>query len=173
MLFNLIGTLLVGAAVGIFIWAGYRTTGRKAPGYLIPLAVGGSILGYTIWNEYSWFDRTLDALPPEVKLVKAYTESRPWAPWTYVVPRVNRFVAVDTAKNRANPKLPAFVLIETLLVKRDEGSVKIQQMVDCGGNRFTDLSTNPIFGKDGLPQNVQWVSGHDFTDLIITVCETS
>lgn len=170
MLFSLIGTFLVAAAVGIFIWAGYRTVGRKSPGYLIPMAMGLSMLGYTIWNEYSWFSRTFDGLPQDVKLVKSYSESKPWAPWTYIMPRVHRFVAVDTAKNRTNPELPHFILIETLLVQRHGTPAKVQQIVDCASNRFADLPVNPVFGDDGLPQNVQWSSGVDLPGLIAVVC---
>jgi len=170
MLFSLISTLLVGAAVGVFIWAGYRTVGRKPPGYLIPMAVGASILAYTIWNEYAWFGRTLDGLPPDVQLVKSYPQSRPWAPWTYIVPRVNRFIAIDTAKTRTNPKFPAFVMVESILVQRNDAAVKIQQMVDCQSNRFTDLPTNPTFGAEGLPTGAQWVPGGDFPDLIAAAC---
>ncbi len=170
MLFSLIGTFLVGATVGVFIWAGYRAVGRKVPGYLIPMAVGVSILGYTIWNEYSWFGRTMDGMPPEVKLVKTYPESKPWAPWTYIVPRVSRFVAIDMAKARTNPKLPSYVIVETLLVKRDGSAVKVQQMVDCGRYRFADLPANPTFGDDGQPQGVQWAPEDDFPELITAVC---
>jgi len=173
MLFSLIATLLVGAAVGVLIWAGYRTLGKKAPGYLIPMAVGLSMLTYTIWNEYAWYQRTVDSLPPDFHLVKAYGESRPWAPWTYIIPRTNRFVAIDTAKNRTNPKLKHVVLIETVLVKRDETPAKIQQVIDCQGHRFADLVSNQVFGSDGLPAGVQWNSGEDFPELMTAVCADS
>ncbi|MEG3619582.1 hypothetical protein V5T82_14035 [Magnetovibrio sp. PR-2] len=171
MLFNLLATFFVGASVWILIWAGFRTFKRKAPGVLIPFAVGMSMLGYTIWNEYSWFERTMGAMPPEVQLVKTYTESRAWAPWTYIVPRTNRFVAVDLGKARTNPKFPDMVLVETLLVKRDEGPAKVQQMMHCGLGQFADLPANPEFGVDGLPVGVRWTPAGDFPELMDAVCQ--
>ena len=170
MLFSLLATFLVGAAVWILIWAGYRTLGRKAPGFLIPMSVGLSMLLYTVWSEYSWFARTSAALPAEFSIVQSYGESRPWAPWTYLVPRVNRFIAVDGAKTRTHPQAPHMAMVETVMVKRNDTPVKVQQMVDCSGHRFTDLAADTVFGAGGLPVNVRWTSGEAFPNLMAALC---
>ena len=152
MLFNLLATFFVGASVWVLIWAGFRTTKRKVPGFLIPMAVGASMLGYTIWTEYSWFGRTMDAMPAEVQLVKTYS-------------------AVDMGKARINPKFPDMVMVETLLVKRDEGPAKVQQMMHCGLGQFADLPANPEFDAKGLPIGVKWTPASDFPELMDAVCK--
>ena len=170
MLFSLLATFLVGAAVGVMIWAGFRTVKRKAPGYLIPMAVGASMLGYTIYAEYSWFSRMTSEFPPRVEVVKTYTETKPWAPWTYVVPRIGRFLAVDLRTARRNPVLPGHVIVETLLVKRDDGPASLWQMIDCDGGRFTALPADPRFGADGLPEGASWLPRADLPELFAAVC---
>jgi hypothetical protein len=74
------------------------------------------MLSFAIWNEYTWYPRTVAALPDGVVVARAQENSAPWRPWTYVRPIVTRFSAVDTRMNRTNPEAPGQVLTTVLLV---------------------------------------------------------
>lgn len=69
---------------------------KKLPRWIVPVAAGLGILGYQIYMEYSWFERTRQRLPEgavvtEVRKVPAF-----WRPWTFVVPLQMGFSVVDT-----------------------------------------------------------------------------
>ena len=100
MLFHLLATFSAGiCAAGLFL-LGYRTCGRKAPRYLPPLAAGLAMIGYNVWDEYSWAGRTIADLPGHIEVVATYGNSAPWKPWTYAIPEVDRFVAFGGVERR-------------------------------------------------------------------------
>ena len=65
------------------VWVTLRTLKIKPPGYVYLIAGAAGMLAYTIYDEYSWFDRAAGALPDRFKVVETVGVSYPWQPWTY------------------------------------------------------------------------------------------
>ena len=102
----------VGAGIAMLLRL--MTKGRM-PRVMIPIFAGLGMLGFTIWGEYAWFDRTAGALPDDVVVVQTHAEPSTYRPWTHLRPFVNRFMAVDTTTVRTNVNVPEQRLAEVLL----------------------------------------------------------
>ncbi|MEM7226972.1 MAG: hypothetical protein AAF495_28645 [Pseudomonadota bacterium] len=157
MIYDLIATLAAGAGTAGLIYLVYRTVGRKAPRYLLPLAAGISMLSFAVWNEYSWFQRTKGQLPEQVRVVKTFTAQAPWQPWSYLVPMIDRFIAIDGANIRRNQALPGYALAEVIFVERRSPTVVSRQLFDCPGARRADVAA-AAFDESGLPQDASWTA---------------
>lgn len=170
MLFHLLATFSAGiCAAGLFL-LGYRTFGRKAPRFLPPLAAGLAMIGYNVWDEYSWATRTIAELPGHIEVLETYGHAAPWKPWTYAIPEVNRFAALDTSRIRRNESLPGYVLAEFILVTRRSPTATMQLLFDCQGARQTDVVPSKGFDAEGLPQDQDWVAVETDSTLFKAVC---
>jgi hypothetical protein len=121
---------------------------KRLPGWIVPAAAGFGMLSFAIWNEYTWYPRTVAALPDGVVVARAQENSAPWRPWTYVRPLVTRFSAVDTRMNRTNPDAPGQVLTTVLLVGRWQPGASVPVIFDCEGARRAMLTGDAPLGAE-------------------------
>lgn len=130
--------------------------GKRLPGWTFPAAAGVGMLAMAIWLEYSWLDRATTNLPEQIE-VASTNQSRSWhRPWTYVVPLVDRFIAIDHRFDRRNPALPDHVLTQVLLIGRWQPSRQFGVMFDCVGYRRADMVDEVVFADDGSLRNARW-----------------
>ena len=106
MFFELIGTIFAGVTMGLIVWAVNRALKGRLPGWLVPVSAGLAMLVATISSEYGWFARTQATMPQGFVVADAIEEQVFYRPWTYAVPYVSRFVAVDQATARTHPAQP-------------------------------------------------------------------
>lgn len=170
MTLHLVATLAAGICAAGVIYLLYRLIGRKPAGYLMPTAAGVAMIGFTIWSEYSWASRTVNELPDYVVVVKEFPNRAAWRPWTYVIPQIDRFIAVDTSKIRRNERLPGYVLAEVLFVERRSPTAATQQLFDCSNARRTDVDPSKGFDDDGLPLDQNWTPIEADSAIYKTVC---
>lgn len=170
MLFILLGGLLVALSAAAIVTIPFRLTGRKTPKPLLPLSAGLALVVFVIWNDYSWYSRTAGELPERVSVVNSFTYSGALQPWTLVLPRVNRFTAIDTASIRRNDDLPGHAMAEVLFVQRYQPTLSARQIFDCEGSRRADLTNATTFSDDGMPENAVWVQLDEDDRLLQTVC---
>lgn len=98
----MIWTLLTAAGVA-FLAAGIAQyarllTAKKLPKWIVPAAAGLGILGYQIYMEYSWFERTQQMLPEGAVVTEVRETPAFWRPWTFVVPLKMGFSLVEPDK---------------------------------------------------------------------------
>ena len=167
---HLFAVFAIGFAVAGTILLIYRLRGLKPPRYLVPLAAGLAMLGYAVWSDYSWASRTIAELPQHVKVVKRIATPSAFKPWTYLVPEVDRFVALDTSETRKNERLPGMVLAELILVARRDATVTTRQLFDCPKARRSDIVESQAFTDEGMPVNPDWVSIDPEDELYRAVC---
>lgn len=167
---DLIAALIVGAFTAGFTWLVYRARRRRPPRFLLPVLFGGGILGYAIWSEYSWAARTAEALPPEIVIVEELTVSNLWQPWTYLFPRINRLIAVDTGSFKRNEQLPGLVLIDLLLFERLVPTRRVIQIIDCLGAQRADVTSDEAFFQGVMPAGDRWAPLRSDSRLFRTVC---
>ncbi|NRG17470.1 hypothetical protein HPQ64_07205 [Rhizobiales bacterium] len=156
MLLGLLGTLVLGIAIGGVLTAAYRLSGRRLPKWIIPVGAALGMIIFHAWNEYTWFSRTVAGLPPHVQVGQTYTVSNAIQPWTLLFPRIDRFSAVDLGSVRTNDKAPGYRLAQVHLVTRFSPTGTTRQLFDCNEPRRMVLGEETEFNEEGLPKNPDW-----------------
>ncbi len=173
MFIHLLATLALGAVSAVFLWAIARTLKWKPPGYAYPVAVAAGMLGYAIYDEYSWYSRVANTLPPRLEVVRTYGTSLPYQPWTYAIPRVYRFDALDLGEARRNPADDSLVLVRLLRVTRNTSSKDVTLFVDCRARRYAEVKSDMKFDDRGLPLNPDWADLSSYPSLASRICSVA
>lgn len=147
--------------------------GRRLPRWMFPILIGSSMIGYSIWNEYSWFDRITAQLPPAVAVVGQGQRSDAWAPWTYLWPVTTRFIAMDTRQRVMSSQRPGLVVTELLLVERWQPTRKVQLAFDCHKRQRADLPGSARIEADGTLQGSQWQAVTPEDPMLRAACATT
>ena len=173
MFIELIGVFMAGIAVAGVVMLLNRATGRRLPKWLIPVAAGAAMIGTTISNEYSWFDRTAGNLPDGLTIAQTVEDPTFYRPWTYAYPFVERFVAVDTGTMRTNPALPDQRMVDLYFFGRWSPISKGPVVFDCAANRRADLIDGAEFASDGsLPEDA-WRAVAPDDPILQTTCKAA
>jgi hypothetical protein len=173
---DLISMAAVGvlAACLLFIIRHALKRGRRSlPRWILPAAVGASMIGYSIWNEYSWFDRITSSLPSTVAIVGQGERSAFWAPWTYAVPVTVRFIALDSRVRVQSEQSPGLVLTELLLVERWQPTRRVPVAFDCHQARRADLVGDAQIKPDGTLKGTQWQAMEPDSPMMRVVCQST
>ncbi|MFN3277752.1 MULTISPECIES: hypothetical protein [Paracoccus] len=130
---------VIAVAVGAFavLYAGMhaaRKAGLSPPPWLLTAGIGLSMVSYSVWNDYAWFDRARAALPEGAQVLVVGRASQVWAPWTYLAPVEVRFAALDPGQitDAADGTRSAPIM----LVERRGQTVIVPQDFDCSGARI-------------------------------------
>lgn len=169
MFFELIATFAAGVgAAGIALILN-RLTGRRLPGGIVPVAAGIAMLGYAVWSEMTWADRTTAALPEGIEVVEVIEERIFWKPWTYISPQASRFVAVDRANSRENSQVPGTLMVDLYFHARWQPVARISQLVNCQTSARADVTETAIASPNEVKN---WISLGKDDPLILTLCAT-
>jgi len=166
------------AAVGILaaclIYIIRRTLakrGRDVPRWLLPATIGAGMIAYSVWSEYSWYDRVTASLPPTVAVVSHGERSAFWAPWTYLKPVTVRFMAMDTRARVQSTERPGLFVTELLLVERWQPTRKVPMAFDCSSGRRADLVGGAQVDPDGsLRGGAQWSNMEPDSPMLRVAC---
>lgn len=173
MFLELIATCIAGLALAGVAALLNIATGRRLPRWIIPVAAGLGMIGTTIANEYSWYPRTLNALPEGLVLAEAVEKQSFYQPWTYAVPYVDRFVALDAASLRENEGQPGLRLFDAYFYGRWSPVNRMPVLIDCEEDRRAALADGAEFGEDGAITNARWFAAGPDDPMIRTGCEVS
>jgi hypothetical protein len=166
VLFTFIAALctgVLGACVAFVVRRVFGVTAR----WLVPAAAGAGMLGFTIWSDYTWFDRQRAGLPEGVVVVEAYTHSAAIQPWTLVSPVVNRFSALDRRSLTRHPERPEIVSAPFFVAQRYQPTFVSRQIVDCARGRRADAADA---GADGAPPEDAWFALPADHPLLAAAC---
>lgn len=169
---DLVSTLMVGAAVGLFTWLFFRLIRRPMPRRALPLAIGLAMIAYAIWSDYSWGRRTEDLLPADMEVVERLSDHTRWQPWTYLFPRTTRMIAVDRGSIRRNPAFPDVVMVDLVLLERWLPTRRVVRLVDCAGGRTADVTDPEALEDGGLPPAETWATLRTDGPFYQTMCTT-
>jgi len=156
MMIRVLAAAVVAAALLLLIWALFRTLKRPMPRLAWPLVIAGSLVGYAVYDEYSWAGRTRDALPAQVTVIGEGGGRSPFSPWSYLIPRTERLSVIDRAAVRTHPFQPDLRLVEVILLERALPTRQVSEVIDCAGARYAVLSADQRFEPDGVPLDVGW-----------------
>lgn len=156
--FELIAAIIAGFTLGGMVWIVRRWTGERLPKWIVPLAGGVGLIGFTVWSEYDWFSRVSAALPPGIVVVSAPKVSMPLRPWTYVVPLTTRFTAIDHRVTASHPDNPALRVAREIAYTRWGGTADRMIMVDCAGNRQALMGPGMVPDANAEMTGVDWIA---------------
>lgn len=156
MLFELIAAVVSGVALaGVAMLLRWLSRGLL-PKWIVPVMAGLGMLSYSIWSEYSWFDRMNLALPGIVASWKN-EQTAFWRPWSYIKPVTTRFTAVDLKSAKRNPNQPGLVMIDILLLARWQPVTPVKVVFDCQNARRADLVDGKVsIADDGSLVGADW-----------------
>ncbi len=156
MLFELIAAVVSGVALaGVAMLLRWLSRGLL-PKWIVPVMAGLGMLSYSIWSEYSWFDRMNLALPG---IVASWQNEQTafWRPWSYIKPVTTRFTAVDLKSAKRNPNQPGLVMIDILLLARWQPVTPVKVVFDCQNARRADLVDGKVsIADDGSLVGADW-----------------
>ena len=158
MIVRLVAATVVAGAVLLTAWGIQRARGRPMPRSAWPLLLAASLIGYGVYDEYSWRSRTVAALPASAVVVGEGASRSVLSPWALALPRIDRLSVVDRAAVRTHPEHPDLRLAEVVLLERLHSTLRVEEIVDCANGRAAVLGASPEFGDDGLPVGVRWTA---------------
>jgi hypothetical protein len=126
------------------------------PKWMVPAAAGVGMLGFAIWNEYTWFDRVTAALPAQVILVSAPQDRAVYRPWTYIVPLTTRFVALDRTSMVLSQGNADLRVASAVVVQRWTATQRVPMAFDCVAAKRADLFEGASLGDNGTLVGAQW-----------------
>lgn len=172
MFIELIATVFAGfACAGIAMFLNI-ITGKRLPKWILPVAAGLGMIGMTISNEYTWFDRTAETLPEGITIAMKVEEQSWGRPWTQLWPYTKRFVAVDTATAQTNENLPDQRLADLYFFGRWSPVNQAPMLFDCTGARSALLIDGATFAADGTVTDADWQQMPAGDPILKLVCET-
>ena len=151
MLLTFLSAIMVAIFAASVAFVIRRITGVNAR-WLIPASAGAAMLGFTLWNDYTWFDRQEAGLPPEVVVLDTYAHRAAIQPWTLAVPVVNRYRALDLRTLAPVAGEADMVRGLVYLAQRYQPTFQTLQIVDCARGRRADAAT----AGDGPPPEGEW-----------------
>ncbi len=158
MFLELIGVIFAGVAMAGVVMLLNRLVGGRIPKWMMPVAAGLAMIGATISNEYSWFERTKGGLPEGVEIVTSFEKKGLLRPWTYVKPYTDKFAAIDQLSLRENSAQPDMKMFDLLLFGRWAAVQKVPMVFDCAEGRQAALIEDAEFGSDGSLAGAEWFS---------------
>ena len=169
MFLELIATFAAGAGVAGLVMLINKVSGGRLPSGLVPVGAGLAMLGYAIWSEMTWAERTIGTLPEGIEVVQTIEETIVWKPWTYVAPQTTRFVTVDLANGQRNEKAEETVLVDLYLYGRWRPVSRVPQLVNCATHARSEVTDAALADPGGI---TDWIELGKEDPLIRTVCET-
>jgi len=170
MIFELLSTLSAGLCAAGLVYLVFKTFQRKPPRFLVPMAAGVSMIMLNAYLEYSWYDRSKDALGDKVVILQEVRDRSILRPWSFLYASVNRFKAMDGRMVHRNPADKSLVMASVLLRQRYFDPVNITVVVNCDTGMQADLTRDVHFDDNGLPVDANWYKIETTDRLYSTVC---
>lgn len=172
MFFELIATVFAGIACAGVVLLLNIAVGRRLPKWLVPIVAGVGMIGMTISNEYTWFERTAERLPDGIEIAMTVEEQSWMRPWTQLWPYTKRFVAVDTATARSNERLPDQRLADLYFFGRWSPVNKTPMLFNCAVAESALLIDGATFAPDGSVGDADWQAVPTDDPILKLACAT-
>jgi hypothetical protein len=170
MIFEMIGALSAGLGlmgIAMLIWWVLRL--GPFPGWAYPATVAVGMVAFSVWAEYTWADRALEA-QPQLRLADTTADPSPMRPFSYVRTPVNRFQAIDLSRTLVHPDQPDLVRTLVVSMARWEPVRAVEVVVDCEAHALAPIGGEARIGPDGALEGASWRPLHQEDRLLRAVC---
>ena len=156
MYVDIITIIAAGFAAAGVVMILNRLIGKRLPRWTIPAGAGAGMILMSLTNEYRWYPRTLELLPAGFEVISTAEHRAIYSPWTYAVPYVDRFVAVDVAGIQRNATQPDLRLSRVMFFTRWDSVRIFPAVFDCAQGRSALLDPDAMFNDDGTVRVARW-----------------
>jgi len=167
-------TILIAACLVLVvcapIWAIARYLRISLPKFVLPMVAGITLLTYNGYMRYTWGDRTIEAFPQEVVVLKEYRSATLFEPWTYLVPRVSHMIAADATQTRTNDAHPEVIMGATVMLQEHQPTLNMTVMVNCVEGTVAVLPTDQITAGQNPFDVAQWTDRAEFPYIASYYC---
>nr|WP_321980560.1 hypothetical protein [uncultured Cohaesibacter sp.] len=172
MLFILLGTFIAGiGAAGAAVVFYKFILRRPRPKGAIPISAGVAMILLQIVLDYGWYSRATADFGDDVVVLRTAEGTSLLQPLSYIIPRTDRFLALNKASMRSNDNLPGIRLAELFQAEKDGPTTSIWQLIDCPGKRRADWThTMPPTMQD-LEGQAKWYALEESDPLFEAACE--
>lgn len=170
-MWNIIIAISLVAVTCAPVWAIARYLRIRLPKFLLPMLAGVVLLSFNAYMRYTWGDRTAEAFPPEVVVLKEYRFSTLFEPWTYLYPRVSHFIAADTTQTRTNPNHPEIIMGSTVMMQEHQPTLEMTVLVNCQEKLVSVLPTKQIAKGQDPMDLARWTAAQEFPYMVDFYCE--
>ncbi|WP_135076538.1 hypothetical protein [Terasakiella sp. SH-1] len=153
------------------IWAICRYLRVDLPKFILPMLAGVTLLGFNAYMRYTWGDRTAEAFPPEVVVLKEYRHSNLFEPWTFLWPRVSHLIAADTTQTRTNANYPDVIMGSTVMMQEHQDTTEMSVLVNCKEGLVAVLPTNMVAQGQNPIETAQWTARSEFPFIADFYCK--
>ncbi len=170
MILDFIGSLATGLGLmGVVLLVNRLILRGYFGRWIYPATVAFGMVAFSIWAEYTWPSRTLDA-QPQLRLASQNGETVFYRPWTFVWPQVTRMIAVDLSQTRTHPAQPDLVLTRVILMGKWEPVRGVMVVYDCAAPARADLREGVEFNADGTLDGAEWVPLGGDDPVMLAAC---
>ncbi len=156
MYVDIITIIAAGFAAAGLVLIMNKVLGGRLPRWVIPAGAGAGMILMSLTNEYRWYPRTLNLLPEGYEVISTAQHSAVYSPWTFVVPYVDRFAAIDVAGAQSLPAQPDFRLSGVIVFTRWSPVQRRPVVFDCAQGRSALLDPVAMFNDDGTVRVAIW-----------------
>ncbi|WP_417259637.1 hypothetical protein [Celeribacter sp.] len=167
MLLEFIAVIALGGGTAGIVMLLQKLTRNALPRWATPTAAGLAMLGFAIWSEYSWFDRTSVALGPNTVVAATIERKQIWRPWTFFAPVTTRFIAVDMGKTQIKDSIVATDLY--LMSRWQEGAI-VPVAFDCKQGRRADVFKGFTDDLDADLAGASWITLEEGDTILAQAC---
>jgi len=173
MLIHLVVTFALIVLACVSVWAVWHRLGRPMPRYLLPMTAAVVAIGYGVYAEYSWGERTEATLPASFVVLQRIEDSSALSPWSLLIPRTVRLSTIDTAAVKRHPAYPELRLFEVMLFERYHPVRRVGQLVDCVAGRRADMMDGEGLAANGLPEDIRWRDAGMDDRIVAAACTSA
>ena len=171
MLFTLLGTFIAGiGAAGLAVLIFKYILRRPRPKAAIPIAAGSAMILLQIILDYGWYGRATADFDENLVILRKAQGSSLVQPLSFIIPRTDRFLALDKTTIKSNEAIPGVKLATLFQAEKDGPTRTILQMIDCTGSKRADWSSGQSLTMDAIA-NAKWFTLESSDPLFQAVCD--
>jgi len=170
MLIDFVGAMATGfGLLGLVLLANKLILRNRFGPWIYPASVAVGMVGFTVWAEYTWAQRTVAALP-QLRMASESGDPVFYRPWTYVFPHTTRVVTVDLSQTRTHPEQPDLVMTRVVLIGRWQPIRGVLVVYDCAASQRADLVEGVTLSAAGALEGASWIPLDADDPVLRTAC---
>ncbi|UWQ13635.1 hypothetical protein K3556_11940 [Aliiroseovarius sp. M344] len=171
MFYEMVATLVSAFAGAGIVLILNKISGGRLPKWAMPVGAALAMVSTTVANEYAWYDRTKNILPEGMTVVMEVENNSMYRPWTYAVPFVERFAALDEQSLRTHQAQPDLRMVELLFMGRWSAPEKMVVLGDCAAGKRAPLIDAVELDTSGEISGIDWVKVPADDPILSAICK--
>jgi hypothetical protein len=156
-----------GAGIGLVL---RNLTRNRLPKGVVPICAGLTMLAATVGLEYGWANGVRATMASDLVMISTREQQAWYQPWTMARPWVRGFIAYSPAETVETATGSGILAVQLRIQERWQPQIIRPALVDCAGNRWTDLTANTTFSDTGQPEGAIWRDSDTEFPIVSTVC---